>query len=70
MWNLEPLTLVISFKPKGTHKNFGPFTRTGWGGYYFIKKEFAAAAIGPFAPQDILASWPYAADFVTRQKLK
>jgi hypothetical protein len=70
MWNLDPLTMIISFKPKRTNKNFGPFTRTGWGGYYFVKKEFAAAAIGPFGPAEILAAWPYASEFVSHQKTK
>jgi hypothetical protein len=68
LWDGEPMTLVISFKPKRPGKNSGPFTRTGWGGFFIVEPNLAAAAVGPFDPRDILNAWPYATAFLNKNK--
>ncbi len=68
LWDGEPLTVVISFKPQRTSKDSGPFARAGWGGYFVLEKNYAAAAVGPFSTQDILNAWPYAVAFSKHPK--
>jgi hypothetical protein len=63
IWRGEPLTLLVTTHTKRFNKTNGPFSRTGWGGYFIVQKNLAAALVGPFEPADLLSVWPYAVRF-------
>ena len=56
MWNHEPMTLVLTTHGPKIEK-YGPFVRSGWAGFFIVKPGFAAAATGPFSPEDIRTAW-------------
>jgi hypothetical protein len=60
IWKNEQLTLVVHPIRKKVTKPAGPFTKSGWGGRYVVYDGVAAALVGPFPPDEILAVWPYA----------
>jgi hypothetical protein len=60
LWKNEPLTMIVTVSPKRAKKNHGPFTKTGWSGYYVITKNLTYVLVGPFNPDEFISIWTLA----------
>jgi len=69
IWKGEALTLIVTNRAQKFHKPNKPEFSTssiisqGWGGVVLVRNNMAWVLVGPFTPDELRETWPFAKNF-------